>query len=302
MRLVSIIIPTYNPNITRLNRTIQSIFNQSITNWECFVINNNSSQLFETKIIKHPQLKVIQQPKQGLTYARLKGFEESKGDMIVMVDDDNVLDKDYLKNCTEIFEKHPNLGAIGGNIEPEFETEPPQWTKELWGKLAIRNLGYISMISERERKLNEYPLFAPVGAGMAIRKNALNKYIAEINHQQTIIADRNGDNLSSSGDNEIVMQILLNNFQVGFFPQLKLIHLIPADRLTKVYLGKLNESIMQSWTKFLLKYDICPWQTFHKNTLKLRLLKAYLKYQPWKGNKDYIVYKGISGQLKGLSS
>ena len=102
--LISIIIPTYNPNIIRLNRTIQGVINQSVTNWECIIINNNSTQLFETEIIKHPQIKLVNEPKLGLTYARLKGFEEAKGNIIVMVDDDNVLDKDYLKNCIQIFE------------------------------------------------------------------------------------------------------------------------------------------------------------------------------------------------------
>lgn len=312
MSHITIIIPTYNPNIIRLNRTIQGIINQSVTNWECIIINNNSTQLFETEIIKHPQLKVVQQPKQGLTYARLKGFEEAKGDIIIMVDDDNVLEKNYLKHCLDIFEQHPNLGAIGGNISPEFETIPPQWTEEFWGKLAIRNLGDKVIISENnaatksqiinhKSKIQTYPLCAPVGAGMAIKTLALKKYINQIQSQQTAISDRSGNSLTSSGDNEIVMQILLSNYQVGFFPQLNLIHLVPANRLTKKYLAKLNEGIMQSWSQFLLKYKICPWPTFAKYTLILRILKAYFTYKPWQSNTQYVVYKGIVGQLKGLS-
>lgn len=127
------------------------------------------------------------------------------------------------------------------------------------------------------------------------------KYISQIQSQQTALSDRSGNSLTSSGDKEIVMQILLNNYQVGFFPQLNLKHLIPEERLTKSYLGKLNEGIMQSWTQFLIKYNICPWPTFAKYTLSLRILKAYLTHKPWQSNTQYVVYKGILGQLKGLS-
>lgn len=58
---------------------------------------------------------------------------------------------------------------------------------------------------------------------------------------------------------------------------------------------------MQSWTQFLLKYEICPWPTFAKYTLSLRIFKAYFTYKPWKGNTEYVVYRGIVGQLKGLT-
>jgi hypothetical protein len=128
------------------------------------------------------------------------------------------------------------------------------------------------------------------------------KYISQIQSQQTAINDRSGNSLCTSGDNEIVIQILLNNYQVGFFPQLNLKHLIPEERLTKTYLGKLNEGIIQSWTTFLRKYNICPWPTFAKYTLSLRILKAYLTYKPWQGNTKYVIYKGITGQLKGTSN
>lgn len=301
--MISIIIPTYNPNINRLQRTIDGLFNQNFANelWECIIIDNNSSQKFDDKISISENFRIAKEPKQGLTFARLKGFAESKGEIIVMVDDDNVLDKDYFRNVIDTFNKYPRLGAIGGNIEPEFETSPPDWTKEFWGKLAIRNLGNEAKMSVFGRKkINHYPAFSPVGAGMAIRKETLNKYISDNEAQSESISDRKGNNLSSSGDNEIVMYVLKSGFEIGFFPELKLTHLIPANRLTKAYLSRLNYGIMNSWTKFLLKHQLCSWKTIPKWTVPLRKFKSYFLQKAWTSEVNYIHWKGNCGTFDGL--
>jgi glycosyltransferase involved in cell wall biosynthesis len=289
--ILSVFIPTYNPNSARLSQTLIGLKNQKllVEDWELLIIDNNSTINFAENIDLswHPNAKIIVEPKQGLTFARLKGFEMAKGDIIIMVDDDNILDADYLKNCLSIFNKYPNMGAIGGNIEGEFEVSPPEWTKDFFSLLAIRNLGREILIEKGNSK--KYPSSAPVGAGMGMRKSALSKYLAEINQQKELISDRSGTSLT------------LNGFDIGFFPQLTMKHIIPAGRLTQEYLGKLNEGIMQSWTSFLIKYKICPWKTFRKHTLQLRIFKAYLKYKPWKSPSNYVVFKGILGQLKSLS-
>jgi glycosyltransferase involved in cell wall biosynthesis len=303
---ISVILPTYNPSIDRLTKTINGLINQSLNNsfWELIIIDNNSSSKFEQQITIPSNAKIVIEKRQGLTFARLKGFEMAKGSLIIMVDDDNVLDENYLENCLSIFNEYPKMGAIGGNIEGEFEIPPPYWTKDFLSLLAIRNLGQkilTANIHLRNNNKIDYPLFSPVGAGMAIRKIALNKYLEEVQQNTQVIADRSGNSLTSSGDNEIVMQIFLNGFDIGFFPRLNLKHIIPTERLNKIYLGKLNKAIMHSWTLFLIKYNQCPWNRFNKITLQFRVIKALIKYAPWKSSSNYIKFNGVVGQLEALS-
>lgn len=298
MYLISIIIPTYNPNILRLNRTIQGVIDQSVSNWECIIINNNSSQPFETKIIKHPQLKVVQQPKQGLTYARLKGISEAKHDIIVMVDDDNVLDVNYLYHVQSIFNQYPLIGAIGGKSLPIFESAPPSYLKEFYGLLALRDLGEKINI---ESFNHQYPKYAPIGAGMAFRKVAIKPYTEKIENGNSIISDRKGNSLSSSGDNDMVYEIVKNGWQVGYFPQLSLQHIIPMERMQVAYLARLNFGIQKSWVQFLTSQHICPWKKITKATLPLRKFKAYITYRAWKNNVNFIKYKGACGMFEGLA-
>ncbi|MBN7820223.1 glycosyltransferase family 2 protein [Bowmanella yangjiangensis] len=57
-----------------------------------------------------------------------KAFAELDADLLAMVDDDEVVDKHWLK---ELLLAHQKSGAeiIGGAIIPEFESPPPEWTK-----------------------------------------------------------------------------------------------------------------------------------------------------------------------------
>ena len=48
----------------------------------------------------------------GLTYARLRGIKEASGDLLVFVDDDNVLDPDYLETVQRVAEEKPFLGVL----------------------------------------------------------------------------------------------------------------------------------------------------------------------------------------------
>lgn len=304
INVISVIICTYNPNADRLNKTLNGLRLQGfpLQNWELIIVDNDSKTPIIVDLKWHPSARIVKEPKPGLTRARIKGFTEAKGEIILMVDDDNVLDQNYLQNCSDIFDKYPKLGAIGGNILPDFETIPPEWTKQFWGSLALRTLEKkIQLTDFSGIKITHYPSFAPVGAGMAIRNIALEKYMANMANGENVIQDRSGNKLTSSGDNEIVMQIMLNGFEAGFFPQLQLNHLIPPDRFTKNYLGKLNQGIMSSWTAFLIKYQICPWKRFPKYLLWPRLIKAYLKYKPWQNEKNLVTYKGIKGQLQALA-
>ncbi|MNI64822.1 hypothetical protein D3C73_1202880 [compost metagenome] len=181
---------------------------------------------------------------------------------------------------------------------------PKKWTEEFWGNLAIRNLGQIIKItnfSNNPARINHFPEFSPIGAGMGIRRTSLVRYLEMIKKEGGSIQDRSGNKLSSSGDNEIVMQILLSGSEIGFFPELSLKHLIPRARVQKDYLARLNQGIMESWVGFLRKYEICPWQPITKRTLPIRKLKSYLVNKAWRGHCEYVRWRGYCGFFNALS-
>jgi glycosyltransferase involved in cell wall biosynthesis len=298
--LLSVILPTYNPDASRLHQTLAGLRQQSllIEKWELIIIDNNSNPTIAIDLSWHPNYKLIRENKPGLTYARLKGFENASGSIIVMVDDDNILDKNYLEHTLSIFNSNTALGAIGGKSIPLFEGSPPVWLKEFYSNLALRDLGEMPLISSWQ---NEYPATAPIGAGMAIRKNAIQSYIEKISADKNTITDRTGNSLSSGGDNDMVIEILKSGWQVGYYPELQLTHIIPQGRMRSGYLAKLINNTNKSWVRLLEEHQINPWPKIPRWSVPLRKIKLWFTYRAWQNNVNYIKWQGACGLYDGLS-
>jgi glycosyltransferase involved in cell wall biosynthesis len=300
--VITVFIPTYNPNLNRLNQTLEGLKDQTLKkeDWEIIIVDNNSSISFDKEIDLdwHPNTKIVSETKQGLTYARIKGIETAKYEVIVMVDDDNILDKNYLKNVIQIFENYHNLGAIGGKSIPSFEEKTDDWLKEFYHLLALRDLGNEVLM---ESFANKYPKCSPIGAGMAFRKTAIQSYLNRIQSSNSAISDRKGNDLSSSGDNDMVYEMFKSGWDVGYFPQLSLQHIIPKSRTTVEYLARLNFGIQKSWVQFLVFHRISPWKQISIQTVFLRKLKSYFTNKAWKSEANYIKWKGACGMFEGLT-
>ncbi|MDN3548737.1 glycosyltransferase [Mucilaginibacter aquaedulcis] len=298
----SVIIPTYNPHQDILSRTLVGLKRQTmkLDLWELIIINNNSSNNFQQNLNLdwHPSARLVNENKKGLTYARLKGFRESNAEFILMVDDDNVLKSDYLEQAYDIFNRYPYIGAIGGKSVPSFEISPPDWLSEFYSILALRDFGDEALTTSWD---HTYPDTAPIGAGMAIRRTALNSYIKKISLGTNTISDRTPTSLTSGGDNDIILEIMKSGWQIGYFPQLVLKHIIPAERLTPTYLARLANDSSKSWAKLLQSHRINPWKTIKKSGILPRKIKAWFTYKAWKNHASYIRWRGACGLFEGLA-
>lgn len=303
---LSVIIPTYNPDSYNLSATIRGLRNQTLglNKWELIIIDNNSTNgvLDALDISWHPNSIIIKELKQGLTYSRIAGINHAKGDIVVMVDDDNILSPNYLETMSAHFKTNPQIGSIGGKITGLFNNHTPEkWTEEFWNMLALHDYGNEPIISEAKLS-DKYPNCSPVGAGMGVRRKLFSAYIDEITKNANQITDRSGSSLSSGGDNEINIQVLKQGFSVAYFPDLVLQHIIPASRLTKHYLARLNYESSISWIRLLLKYNICNWPIIKPYTVLPRKIKAWINYKPWSSNANYIKWKGACGTFEALAA
>lgn len=306
---VSVILPTHNPHAERLRRTLEGLAAQTLPRWqwELLVIDNASYPPLRDDLAAttHPTKgRVVAEPNPGLTAARRRGVMEAKGELLVFVDDDNVLAPDYLAAVVEIFASDPRLGATGGASIGEFERQPEPWQHEFLGLLAIRDLGTEVLRAEhlfsKALKRNEYPTCAPIGAGMAVRKAALARWLEVLAAPNSgRPSDRKGAELTSGGDNDIVMCVLTGGWAVAYHPPLRLTHLIPASRLETGYLERLNRGIACSWVQVLALHDACPWPPIAPWTVRLRQAKAFITYRPWASPAHRIRWRGACGHFAG---
>lgn len=308
----SVIICTHNPNRLYLDRVLAALQAQSLPyqQWELIVVDNASDSLlaYELDLSWHPGARVVREERLGLTWARIAGIQASQGDYLLFVDDDNVLDRDYLSNTAKIFQEHPKLGVIGGKSIPQFQAAPEPWFTHpelrLESSLGCRDLGdevqtYIPTAALEP--ITAYPQCAPIGAGMALQRRAVESYVNAIleKRDRSVVLDRAGQALTSGGDCDINLTLLKAGWGVGYFPQLCLAHLIPAKRLSKEYLARINHGIYQSWIQVLDRHGIRPWKAIAPWTLLPRKIKAFFVYQPWKDPVSYILWQRACGQYEG---
>jgi len=308
--LISVLIPTHNPHPRRLARTLAALQAQTMPagSWEAILVDNASNPQVDTRSLGAPSpqgLRIFREPTLGLTNARRRGFSEARGRYCILVDDDNVLAPDYISRAADILEAHPNIGAIGGKSIPEFEQPPDEWKREFFNLLALRDLGDAPRISRGIRppgaRRNEYPVdCAPIGAGMALRREAVETWLRAIPDSR--VGDRRGKELTSGGDNDLVFSILRAGWKVAYFPELSLTHLIPGERLDRDYLARLNRGIQSSWMQVLTKHDANPWPSIPAWTVPVRKAKAWFSFEAWRGPAAYVRWQGACGHFEGRSA
>ncbi|HEX2099388.1 MAG TPA: hypothetical protein VHF69_01925, partial [Candidatus Synoicihabitans sp.] len=231
---------------------------------------------------------------------RRTGALAARGEAIVFVDDDNVLAPDYLLQARAILDAHPDVGAGGGKSFGEFATPPACWHEEFFGLLAIRDLGpapLLSPVRTVDLARDPYPRCAPIGAGMALRASAAAVWLNE--SAPYALPDRQGDALSSGGDNDIILTVLRSGWRVGYFPELTLTHLIPANRLESAYLARLNRAIQRSWMLVQYKHGINSWPHLTRATVPLRVAKSWIRHRAWSGPANRVRWFGARGHFEG---
>src|SRR5208282_5798299 len=113
------------------------------------------------------------------------------------------------------------------------------------------------------------------------------------------ISDRRGVDLSSGGDNDIVLCAMREGWQVAYFPQLALTHLIPSSRLEPEYLAMLNRGIQRSWMQVLTRHRANPWPPLTAGGATLRKIKAWFAYRAWSSSASRIRWMGACGHFEG---
>jgi glycosyltransferase involved in cell wall biosynthesis len=115
MRL-SFVVPAYNEE-TYLPACLESILAQTKDmgdDVEIIVVNNASSDRTREVALSYPGVRVVDEPRKGLTFARQAGFAASTGALIANVDSDSRLTPGWVKQVLATFAEQPKLVSLSG--------------------------------------------------------------------------------------------------------------------------------------------------------------------------------------------
>lgn len=299
---VSVILCTHNPHPGRLARTMDGLRAQTLrcALWELLVVDSASTAPLPQFTLKNSR--VLREETSGLTRARIAGYQAASGALLVFVDDDNVLAPHYLEQALALFQRYPEVGVAGGRITPEYDVPPPPWIAECHVILALRDFGDGERSVRWTSSSDPWPDFAPVGAGMVIRRSEFARYAAAVGSDpRRMLLDRTGTALTSGGDCDIVLTVLEGGAAVHYSSSLALLHLIPAARLSREYLGRLAESAMHSWVRVLDLHGRRPWKPVPRWAVPFLCAKYHCTHRAWTSDVAWIRWRSYCGQARGRS-
>jgi glycosyltransferase involved in cell wall biosynthesis len=257
---MAVAICTYNPDGRVLTRVLQAVGQleyNAVSKIECVIVDNNSAvpvaemQSTRSFLESCPWARVVREPRQGIAFARIAALKATTAPVIVFVDDDNELAKDYLKVARRCLADHPHVGVWGpGNIVVEFLDRVPDWFAQ----------NFRTFFHERRKAHTEYgrvmgawTRFYPVGSGQVVRRDVLEKYAVQIENGQISASGRRGMSLASGEDIQIVWEAVKMGYAAGVCPELKLVHLIPSKRANLKYVRRLIFGTASSYLPALVE-------------------------------------------------
>jgi glycosyltransferase involved in cell wall biosynthesis len=242
---VSVVICCHN-GAARLPETLKHLARQAVPAsipWEVIVVDNASTddtanvaaRVWREAGAPAP-LCLLEEARPGRSFALQTGFTAARYGVLVLVDDDNWLNPDYLERAFRQMCRHPEMGILGGKITAAFEAEPPRWFPQYQSWYAVGPQGKTS------GDITGYKSHV-AGAGMVVRKPA-HELLKQKGFQPLLSGGRSG-NLTVGEDMELCYAMMLIGYRIWYDEQLQLTHFMPKERLTRANLIKLI-----SWERF----------------------------------------------------
>lgn len=231
---VSVVICCYN-SAARLPETLRHLARQVLPKsvpWEVIIVVDNHStddtaavalRVWQETGAPAP-LRLLEETSSGKSFALETGFAAARYGILVIVDDDNWLNPDYLKRACLLMQQHPGIGVLGGKITAAFEGQPPAWFEKFQSCYAVGAQG------KAAGDITDYKPHV-AGAGMVVRKSAY-QLLKQRGFRPMLSGGRRG-NLMPGEDLELCYAMAILGYRIWYDEALNLAHFMPKSRLTQ---------------------------------------------------------------------
>ena len=228
----SVIIATYN-RAESLRETLAALARLATKEeWELIVVDNNSTdhtrKVVEDAAGQFPvELRYLFEPEQGKCAALNQAIPASRGEIIATIDDDAFAETDWLDRAAEGLERF-DCDFVGGKVLPVWGGSQPRWLRNQpglhWAVMALMDLG------PRPVEFGRDGVPWPLGVNEVTRRNALTR-VGLYNNE----LGRKGRTLLGQEQREWHLRAKKVGIRGFYIPEMVVHHVIPTDRLTKLY-------------------------------------------------------------------
>jgi glycosyltransferase involved in cell wall biosynthesis len=236
---ISILICSHN-GAKNLQLTLEHIARQQIAaelSWEVLLIDNASTDGTAekaagiwAKLSVPVSFRIVKEPRPGKNNAIDTGLALAKYAYVLVCDDDNWLSYNYLQIAFDIMESNDQIGILGGQGVPAFETTPPAWFDKYTNYYAVggQNTESGEIVGAKGFLW---------GAGSVIRRSAYKK-LTHIGFKRILTYERFPD-IARGEDIELCLAIRLAGYKLWYDERLVFKHFIGKEKLTWNYLTRL---------------------------------------------------------------
>ena len=115
--MISVIIPTLRRPKILLERTVKSIQNQTVQDWECIIVDGTPTD--ETKdavaLAGDARLHYFKKLEGRQATARNYGVQHARGEFIAMIDDDDEFAPTFFEEALAVFKAHPEISYLSSH-------------------------------------------------------------------------------------------------------------------------------------------------------------------------------------------
>ena len=127
--LISVIMPAYNVE-EYIEKSIDSVLQQTYTNWELIIINDgsmdNTKKIVENYLHIDMRIIYLEQENKGVSVARNKGIDSAKGKYIAFLDADDLWTKDALEKLYDLMKSDSDNKFVYGRTIEKFSSGKEQ--------------------------------------------------------------------------------------------------------------------------------------------------------------------------------
>jgi glycosyltransferase involved in cell wall biosynthesis len=231
---LSIILPTYN-RVALLRPAVAALLRQTAPSdsYEIVVVDNNSSDGTSDAVteIGDPRLRVIREPRQGLSYARNAGLEAARAPIVAFTDDDVEVAPAWVETIVAALNANPQVDGVGGRVLPAWVRQRPSWlTREHWAPLALQDHG------DSRRIFNRSTPTGLVGANVALRRSVFDRIGLFSPDVQRV-----KDGVGSTEDHDLLSRLYAAGGRMLYEPKMLVIARVQPDRYDRRYHRRWHE-------------------------------------------------------------
>ncbi len=298
---LSIIICTWN-NCRRLALTLDALPRCVVPGglkWELIVVNNNSTDTTDATLrafLNRLPLRIVEERRQGLSFARNAGIRAAAGNLLIFTDDDVTPSEEWIAIYYDAFQRFDRRCFFGGPIGSEYESSPPAARLLAVAPYSVRGFD----LGNVECQLDEDRVF--LSANWACPRDILNELHG--------FDEARGLGVSSGGpaageEHDLMMRLKSIGWFGIYLPSAYVRHFVPASKCTLTHIAARHEEgafaaaphiRVRLKRPLICGIPLAIWKAFVASTVKYCASLTIARPDPV----SYVGFRAAIGYMRGF--